>query len=195
MNVKYMDFFELKKKAPLCWFNKSSDLRASAGALWLSMDKEQPSVLVNALGLGTHFNVSVAVWPVYMMLCGLSLELLYKAISVAKGKTVANNHELIVLAELAGIKTDEQSQNVLSLLTESIYWDGKYPVPLDKKKDSFLAFNNLYNDVMYKKGQFHGFECSESSDALRWISFNNLWLDASEEFWANYNARFLGGEK
>ena len=187
-----MNMFRSKKKAPMSWFNKSSDLRASAGALWISMSKDQADFLVSSLGLNAQFNMSVALWPVYMMLCGMSLELLYKAITVAKGNQIINKHELNLLAKLAGIKINEQSEKILALLTESIYWEGKYPVPLDKKEKSFFTTNELYNNVMYKKGQFHGFDCFVSTDALSWISFNNLWLETSKEFWANYNLSHFG---
>jgi hypothetical protein len=39
--------------------------------------------------------MDVAVTPVYYMLCGLSLELLYKAIIVAKGNEVELSHDLV----------------------------------------------------------------------------------------------------
>ena len=182
-----MDYFSMRKQAPLCWFNKSSDLRASAGALWKSMRKDSSEILVEELGLGTQFSMPIAVWPVYLMLCGMSLELLFKAISVAKGHHVKTTHNLVKLADFAGVKTDNESKSILALLTESIIWEGKYPVPKDKQKESFYTANNLYNEVMYTKAQFHGCEYQKPTDALNWDCFNKIWLDASKTFWANHS--------
>lgn len=182
-----MDPFNRRKHAPLWWLNKSSDLRASAGALWLSMDEKQSDSIVEKLDLGTGFCMSVAVWPVYMMLCGMSLELLYKAISVAKGDPVQTKHNLIDLAHVAGVQTDEKSKAFLQLLTESVIWEGKYPVPKDKQKESFYTANNLYNKVMYTKDRFHGCEIQKPTHALNWESFNELWVEAHKTFWKNHS--------
>lgn len=182
-----MDSFDRRKCAPLWWLNKSSDLRASAGALWLSMDEKQSDFFMGKLGLSEGFSISVAVWPVYMMLCGMSLELLFKAISVTKGDTVQTNHNLIDLAKAAGVKTDEKTKAILQLLTESVIWEGKYPVPKDRQKKSFYTANNLYNEVMYTKDQFHGFEIQKPTHALHWESFNELWLKANKIFWGNHS--------
>jgi len=169
----------------MVWFNKASDLHASAGALWMSMREDYSDIFAAELGFASQFNMSVAVWPVYMMLCGLSLELLYKAISVAKGEEVKPIHDLIQLANLAGIKTEGQSKKLLALLTESIIWEGKYPAPKDKRRESFSTANNLYNQVMYTKCQHKGIERQKPTDALSWNSFNKLWVKASKIFWEN----------
>lgn len=182
-----MDSFDRRKHAPLWWLNKSSDLRASAGALFLSMDEKQSDFIVEKLGLATGFCMSVAVWPVYLMLCGMSLELLYKAISVAKGDQVQTNHDLIDLAHVAGVETDEKTKTILQLLTESVIWEGKYPVPKDKHKESFYTANRLYNEVMYTKYRFHGCEAQKPTHALNWESFNEIWLEANKIFWEKHS--------
>ncbi len=116
----------------------------------------------------------------------MSLELLFKAISVTKGDTVQTNHNLIDLAKAVGVKTDEKTNAILQLLTESVIWEGKYPVPKDRQKKSFYTANNLYNEVMYTKDQFHGFEIQKPTHALHWKSFNELWLKANKIFWGNH---------
>ncbi len=151
----------MRKNAPLWWFNKSSDFHASAGALWLSMDNSMAAHYVEKLNLGDGFRMSVAVWPVFMMLCGMSLELIYKAISVAKGDQVKTHHKLIDLAQAAGIKIDNQAKAYLKELTEFIIWAGKYPVPKDNQKESFFR-----NSAQY----------------LSWDSFNGLWVEAVDIF-------------
>ncbi len=182
-----MDSFDRQKNAPLSWLNKSSDLRASAGALFLSMSEEKSNFLVEKLHLGEGFCMAVAVYPVYLMLCGMSLELLYKAISVAKREQVLTTHNLIDLAYAAGIKTDGLTEPILKLLTESVIWEGKYPVPKDKYRKSFYTANNLYNEVMYQKGQLFGYEIQKPTRALDWESFNEIWLQAHKVFWENHS--------
>ena len=182
-----MDYFSMRKQAPLCWYNKSSDLRASAGALWISMRNDYSDIFVKELGLGTQFSMSIALWPVYMMLCGMALELLYKAISVAKGNKVKTTHDLVKLADFAGVKIDDKSKAVLTLLTEAIIWEGKYPVPKDNHKESFFTANNLYNEIMYTKAQFNNCEYQKPTDTLNWDHFNKIWLDSSKIFWENHS--------
>ena len=181
-----LDYFNMRKQAPLCWYNKSSDLRASAGALWMSMRNENSDIIVKELGLGTQFSMPIAVWHVYIMLCGMALELLYKAICVAKGKKIKITHDLVKLADMAGVNINDKSKAVLSLLTESIIWEGKYPVPTDSHKESFFTANNLYNDIMYLKVQSNSCEDQKPTDSLNWYHFNKIWLDASKIFWKNH---------
>jgi len=158
----------MRKKAPLWWYDKSSDFRASAGALWLSMDDSQSTFYAEKLNLGAGFRMSVAVFPVFIMLCGMSLELIYKAISVAKGQKVEPNHRLCELAKSAGIKIDKKAEDYLKDLTEYIIWEGKYPVPKDKNKESFFRQPNRI---------------------INWNSFNELWGDAADIFYQNYEPK------
>lgn len=67
---------------PNHWFNRASDLRASAHVLWLSMESKE---IQQKMGYGGGFSLGVACYPVYQMLCGLALELILKAVIVQKG--------------------------------------------------------------------------------------------------------------
>lgn len=91
-------------KISLAWYNKSCDLRASSDALWLSMKNELFETISSELNLGEGRSANI--WPVYFMLCGLSLELIYKAILVIKNEKVPTKHTLGSLADLAGIHQD-----------------------------------------------------------------------------------------
>lgn len=161
-----MDMFERRKNAPLWWYNKSADFHASAGALWLSMDDSKFTYYIEELNLGEGFRMSVAVFPVFMMLCGMSLELIYKAIRVAKEEKVGTHHRLIDLAQSAGVKIDKNAEAQLKDLTEYVIWEGKYPVPKDNQKKSFFR---------------------ESSRIINWDSYNALWKDAVHIFFEYYS--------
>lgn len=156
-----MDMFERRKNAPLWWYNKSANFHASAGALWLSMDDSKSAYYVGQLSLGQGFRMSVAVFPVFMMLCGMSMELIYKAIRVAKEEKVHPHHRLIELAHLAGVKFDDKTKAQLKDLTEYVIWEGKYPVPKDNHIAEFFR---------------------ESTRIINWESYNTLWKDAAEIF-------------
>jgi hypothetical protein len=58
------------------------------------------------------------------MLYGMAIELMYKAILIAKGCKPKNfkTHILIDLAKWAGITVDVKSNLILQLLTESVIW-------------------------------------------------------------------------
>lgn len=109
-----IDIYERRKKIAIYWYNKASDLRGSAGALWASMDEARSNAIVKELGLGTGFNMKVATPPVYAMLCGMSLELLYKAIVVAKGNEPnIKSHKLTDLASVAGLSVTDRQAGLL----------------------------------------------------------------------------------
>jgi HEPN domain-containing protein len=59
----------------------------------------------------------------------LSLELIFKAILTAKGKTIPKIHLLGKLCTKAEVELDEHQKFTLDLLTESIMWLGRYPAP------------------------------------------------------------------
>ena len=179
-----MKKYERRNELPIYWYNKSFDLRGSAGALWASMDKEHSDNIVQELSLGTGYRMAVAVLPVYQMLCGMAIELIYKAIIIVKGnrRKGFNTHKLLVLADLAGISVDDKSKLILQLLTESLIWDGRYPVPKDPNcmKERDILFGELTKDDSML-GCSH--KMSLANDALSWESFNRIWLEASHIYW------------
>ncbi len=72
----YQDIFDTRNESPLWWYNKSSDLHASAGALWVAMSESKEKKYQKKLSLGSSFSMGVACWPVYQMLFGMSFELI-----------------------------------------------------------------------------------------------------------------------
>lgn len=177
-----MKRYERQKKLSIYWYNKSSDLRGSAGALWASMNKEHSEKIVQELSLGTGYRMSASVLPVYHMLCGMAIELIYKAILIAHGFNPKKfkYHKLIILANLAGIIVDDKSKLILQLLTESIIWDGKYPVPNNEKE--MENRDKLFGELT--KGAL-----ARANDVLSWESFNRRWLEASNIYWSAVETR------
>jgi hypothetical protein len=80
--------------------------------------RDSDNNIAEQLKLGSGFSMRIACYPVFPMLCGLSLEVLYKAICVRKDIKFNSTHNLIFLARDAQIDiTDEESKFLLNLLS------------------------------------------------------------------------------
>ncbi len=116
----------------------------------------------------------------YPMLCGMALELAYKAIIVSAGKNPNKSHDLNLLANAAGLRPTDQQRGLLSVLTGSITWDGRYPVPKDPA--DFARHDTLMGECPFDTVPVGGFSVSRRNDALEWDSFMDLWFDASRVY-------------
>ncbi|WP_258035065.1 hypothetical protein [Pseudomonas putida] len=86
------------------WLHRANDLHASAGAIWLSMADNRGKDSAKELGLREGFDMMLACFPVYHMLCGLSLEVVMKAVLVSRREKPPEHHDLNLLAHLLGVK-------------------------------------------------------------------------------------------
>ena len=163
------------------WYNKASDLLGSAGAVWAAIQAKDDGVLAEKLGLGSGYSFRAACWPVYLMLCGMAFELLLKAILVAQGKEPPMQHKLVHLAMSAGLTFSEEENGLLELLSEAIYWYGRYPVPkceLDFDRTAELIWDRLYDRK--SKGSL---DIRSPIRKLDWESFRLLWARPFKRFW------------
>lgn len=64
-----------------------------------------------------------------MLNAGLSIELLLKAIGKILGRPDQHSHGLKNLCQHVGIQVSGDVLVILDILTEAIYWSGRYPVP------------------------------------------------------------------
>jgi len=79
------------------------------------------------------------------MNAALSIELLLKAIIVAKGRIAPKTHELLDLAREAGVAFSKNQKAMLELLCEFLKWSGRYPVP-NTERD----WDHYYDQVLEK---------------------------------------------
>lgn len=167
------DIFTRRRTISTYWRNKSDDLHAAAAAVWHSMDPDVSAKIVEHYELGVSFQMSAAVPGVFRMLCGMSLELLYKAILVSQARTVPHTHNLVELARSAGAAVSDRDAGLLEILSECIKWGGRYPVP--KQAESFNEFSELVGrhlvDVEPGTGRFRG---GRPNRALAWDGFERL---------------------
>jgi|SRR5665647_361500 len=173
---------------PMYWFNKSSDLRASAGAIWYCIERKSDSTVTEELGLGNGFDMSLATWPVYLMLCGLSLELIYKSVIVAVNGKPTTGHKLNTLAKSAGIPLTKDEEGLLGILMQSIYWHGKYPSPLPKDHKSIYNLSSLSTKYLteHVPGISIDLRRTKSPHPLGWDGFNTFWRCGAEKFWKHH---------
>lgn len=122
------DVFQRRKDISTYYWNCASDLHAAALILGHA---EKPDFCMTAetLGLGEGFSLAAALSPPFLLNAGLSIELLLKAIGKILGRPEKHSHDLNDLCQHAGIQVSADVRVILDILTESIYWSGRYPVP------------------------------------------------------------------
>lgn len=181
--MSYEKRFDELNNHPNYWYNKASDLHAAAGAIWYSMDTNRNSLIVNELGLGDWFSMSLACRPVFEMVIGYSFELLYKAIIKSISKQFGHIHILGDLAKLAEAELSEYEMEIMKYLTECVIWEGRYPIPKTSqtfKSHSLNAMNLLFDEIdcgTIKLKKYNGI--------INWDELNVIWGRLSEKYHNN----------
>jgi hypothetical protein len=160
---------------PNNWFNRASDLHASAGAIWLAMENGRASA--EALGLWGGFDMRVACRPVYHLLSGLSLEVLMKGILAERGETPEPTHHLADLAKLLPVELDDGEPELLRYYSDTVIWAAKYPVPIRPTEEKLTAFFHNAADVLMDRvpGPVPLVSRVSSSGRADWGPFNDLY--------------------
>lgn len=179
----FTDMYERRKSISTYWHNKASDLHASAGVLWAAMEDPKQGSAAEKMGLGQGFAYSIACWPVYQMLCGMSLELLLKAIVVARNEAPKATHDLVALSRQADVAYSKVELTTLKILSESIIWDGRYPVP--KKENHFKELTELTWNHLYDPVPNVSINLRRPNDRLDWKAIGGLWRAASDVYWTH----------
>lgn len=176
--MPWMSRYQRSKSMGMYWYNKASDLHGAAGLVWAGIEDDQASRTAVKLGLGKGFDFRVACWPVYLMLCGLALELLLKTAIVANEEEPTTTHKLDVLWEKVGLPLTAERRGLLNILTESIYWAGRYPVPTreaDFERLADLQWQHLWSPA---STSIEGLDIRSPNGSLDWPSFGTLWSAA-----------------
>lgn len=190
------DFFEYQRQLasklslveernhPNHWYNRSSDLHASARVLWLAMHgalNEQEGEKVHPTG----FSYSIACYPVYFMLCGLSLEVIIKALLVQSGLNLdqIKTHKFDKLLQLLNQPTDKKTRKLLLLYEAKVVWEGRYPVPNNASdqglKDHWKLSSEVLTSPVHKFGTL---EMRQSNGAGDWDNYHALWRSFADQF-------------
>jgi hypothetical protein len=182
-----MERYEREKKLSIYWFNHANDLRGAAGAVWFAIENESHQVH-NFLEMESGYSFSVACPPVFLMLCGLSLELLFKALIVEIGGQPPVTHDLRKLSLEAQITINADDLELIDLLTDHIKWAGKYPVPKGERAEwdkhagrMFAALTEPVPDL--------SIAAFRRNDRLDWKDYSRIWNDCSSRYWELYHQR------
>ena len=168
---------------PNHWYNRAADLRAAAGAAWYAMENDRQDGIAEALGLPSGYSMSVACWPVYHMLCGLALEVIFKAVMAQRGMKVPEIHDLNNLAGQLGLKRTPKERDLLKFYSSSIAWAGRYPIPKNCSDERLQGFYDEANTVLRKPLRKMGtLMLTIGSGATDWEHFHPLWLRFASEF-------------
>jgi len=185
--MNYKSRFEEMKEAPLWWNDRAQDLHASAGSLWLSMDKEYKSTFSRKLGLGQGYDLGVSNIHVFYMLFGLSFELLFKSILVLRNpkQKIPETHNLLLLAEHIDIILESNERSILDLLSEYIIWVAKYPIP--KKEKEMDSYYDKYSTAAVDHIVGNNYTLEKYNGALEWEQIDMIWKKINELFFAEYS--------
>lgn len=140
--------YDLFVKSPLFWLSKSEELLRSASIL----QSYQNENIRNGI-------VGNNVFSVVRLLCGYSLENIFKAI-IAPTATISisgqlpkelDSHDLKVLSYKAGLKLNKEQNKILEFLSEHIISYGRYHVQKNASKmktnSKISATHNLFDEV------------------------------------------------
>lgn len=132
------DRYDLNVRFGIYWKNRASDLNAAAVLLGSACEKDMPiEVSPKSLGLGAGFAFRAALPPVFRLNAGLAIELLLKACIVKRDghcENLKTIHQLNKIAKDAGFIPTDPQEKLLDVMTEYIYWLGRYPAPKDRKQ-------------------------------------------------------------
>ena len=162
----YEKQFNTNEDNSTAWHNKSADLLSSAHVLWEAMQNDN--------------NLSVQCGPPYKMLIGMSFELLFKAICIQRGLTLKHTHNLVSLSQSANISLTKDEASVLSVLTEYIYWDGRYPNPKDK--DALEKHWKNENKVTNDEVKVGGLVFQRHNEKLDFDQLIKIWRKYSDPY-------------
>ncbi|MCF7732831.1 MAG: hypothetical protein K9N23_14170 [Akkermansiaceae bacterium] len=176
--------YQKRKETSAYWFNKSSDLRGAAAAVWVSLDDDVGIIVTERTKLGNAFSMSAAARPVYQMLCGMALELIFKAITVEMGEKVnESTHNLLEHVKPTKIAYCAQETELLRIFSHFITWAGRYPTPKQEKTmDDFnkLVKSNLFESVPF--GSHGARTVLQPNGIMNWSSFSHLWGMACSKY-------------
>ncbi|MBX9854453.1 MAG: hypothetical protein K2Y26_02955 [Gemmatimonadaceae bacterium] len=178
----FLDTFDRADSTPLYWYNHASDLRAAAAAVCHSVEDEATGkAIVERFELGDGFSMAVAVPTVYEMLCGLSFELLLKAILSSRRQAIPPHHRLRDLARAVDSELSELELGVLEVLTDSVRWVGRYPRPKDRKDWDAAGERRLM--YLYDDTPLGELTVKTPNGALEWDSLSQIWGKLSSQYW------------
>lgn len=165
--------FNIKKTSSIYWKNKANDFHSAVLVLSEAIENNNSPLIKSMLGKG--FNLKISLSHIFAYIAAISIELNLKACLIETTfkehlkKTCEQNKNIIVteddinfdlaltkefcmhdlnkLAKRLNITFKKNQINFLKLLTDTIYWKSRYPIPRSEKQyEEYAEFvrNNLF---------------------------------------------------
>jgi hypothetical protein len=174
--------FKFHKGNSSFWYQKSISLYASASLIAEARQSREDKDFLESLELKDDYSVAIGCEKPYLMLMGLSFEVILKAICIESNKKFPEvKHDLKNLAKLAGFEPSEKEATQLRLLSDFIAWEGRYPVP--KKHQIMTQHWNSTRKEIWKTESDFGIDTKRKTDTLEHTSLKTLWLKLQEKYW------------
>jgi hypothetical protein len=147
----------------------------------------QDSSIAEELGYAPGYRMGVACWSVYHMLCGLSLEVIIKAVLVRRGTPPQKieTHSFVKLHEALGVEMDDERKRLMAFYEAALVWSGRYPTPRNASDEKLLSHYDLANDILTEPlsmGEKTIIQFQVSSGATDWQCYSALWQSYADLF-------------
>lgn len=183
MNNDVPEKFQLSKEISNYWYNCASDLNGATRVLYAAQSNQVYAV--KELDLPSSFSLQVALHRPVLLNAGLAIELILKA-SLIRLKQFDEQkhrtHNLIKLAQDAGVSYTPAQKCTLQILSDSSEWYGRYPKP--NKVHQYL--DNIANWGKLRKIKRLGTLSVTIADESKWPTYQNyieLWNIGVQRYW------------
>jgi hypothetical protein len=122
------------------------------------------------------------------MLCGLSLELLFKALIIEDNHKPPTVHKLRDLSSKAHLTMSTEDLELLDLLTAHIYWAGKYPIPLGGEPEWDRHVEQM-NSALTSRVPNISIPLFQRNERLSWDDYTRVWKIGHTRYWDLYRRR------
>ncbi|PJE55834.1 MULTISPECIES: HEPN domain-containing protein [unclassified Marinomonas] len=170
--------YKYREESSSFWYQKSVSLYASASLIRDGMNSSKEREFIKGLGLKSEFSLELGCLDNYLMMFGLSYEVMLKAICIEKSINFEKSHKIQELAEQAKIVLIENESLLLKLLSEYVIWEGRYPVP---KNHRFMTEHwDATRNALWEEGKEIG--GISRTGVFEYESLKSLWLKLSDVY-------------
>jgi len=155
--------------------------------VWFAM-KTDGEQIRSMLEMEDQYDFAIATPFVFFLLCGLSLELLYKALVIELGIEPPALHNLRKLAQLGSLTLDDADLELMDLLSIHVVWAGKYPVPRRGEVEYDEAVR-LTNKALMDRVPGMSIPIMRRNERLKWPDYPRIWRIGEIECWKRYHLR------
>jgi len=185
-----MERYQREKTLSIYWANRANDLRGAAGAVWFAIENGGKTDQIHKfLGMEDWYAFSAGCPSVFLMLCGLSLELLFKALILELREKPPASHDLRVLCGLAQITMSADDLQLVDLLTDHTKWAGRYPVPLGNRTEWDQHYDRM-TAALSDSIDSQGIKIRRWNDRLDWKDYSRIWEIVSVRYWELHRQQY-----